>query len=183
MPKGWQLSLKQRNKRTHPIRAQESNRRCSSSFLGRGAGEGAEGKSLSIGRRRHVRVASSHALRSAAATPGCGSRRHRVLRRSWADARPRWGASLAALATAANCSPCYMARFARRASSDFQSPRSPVVHPKGNPEEGNRSRLRWRNGRSLGLGNLLGWDLPAWKGSGTKSGGAEDLSPECSQEP
>jgi hypothetical protein len=40
MPKGWQLSLKQRNKRTHPIRALESNRRCSSSFLGREAGEG-----------------------------------------------------------------------------------------------------------------------------------------------
>lgn len=111
---------------------------------------------------------------------GRGSHRHRVLRRSWADFRSRWGASLAASAAAANCSPCYTARFARRASSDLQSPRSPVVHPKGNPEEGNRSRLRWRNGRTPGFGNLLGWDLPAWKGSGTKSGGAEGLSPECS---
>lgn len=61
MPKGWELSLKQRNKRTHPIRALESNRRCSSSFLGREAGEEAEGRSLSPGRLRRVRAVSSHA--------------------------------------------------------------------------------------------------------------------------
>lgn len=93
MPKGWELSLKQRNKRTHPIRALESNRRCFSSFLGREAGVGAEGRSLSLGRCRHKTAISSHALGSAAATPGCGShrypRRHRVLPPSWAANGPR----------------------------------------------------------------------------------------------
>lgn len=33
-----------------------------------------------------------------------------------------------------------------------------TLNPGGNPEGGNRSRLRWKNGRSPGLGNLLGWD-------------------------
>lgn len=83
MSKSWQLSLKQRNKRTHPIRALKSNRRCSSSFLGREAGEGVEGRSLGVGRLRRVRVASSHALRSAAATPGL-----------WIPASPRPRAEL-----------------------------------------------------------------------------------------
>lgn len=113
MPKGWELSLKQRNKRTHPIRALESNRRCSSSFLGREAGEGAEGRSLSFGRRRRKSAVSSHALGlcSRAATPGCGSHlhpyRHRVLPLSWAAAGPRWEASPAASSTGANCSSRY----------------------------------------------------------------------------
>lgn len=70
MPKGWQLSLKQRNKRTHPISGSGIKPAMLQLFSRARGGRGGEGKSLSVGRRRRVRVASSHALRSAAATPG-----------------------------------------------------------------------------------------------------------------
>lgn len=189
MPKGWELSLKQRNKRTHPIRALESNRRCSSSFLGREAGEGADGRSLSPGRRRRrrVRAVSSHALGSAAATPGWGShrhpRRHRVLPLSWAAARPRWRASFAASAAAANGSPCYGARFRRDAPSEILSRLGAETFTPGEIQrEATVPGCAGGMGGARGLATCWGGICLPWKGSDTRSGRVEGLSPECSQE-